>query len=78
MKNKNFVLKSGEEIEDLKGLCNALKSMDDDVYHHHVGESHNDFSCWVKDALCNEKCAIELDGAKTKDDAYEIVSKHGA
>ena len=74
--DKKFWLRDGRTLGDIRELCDALKDMDEEVFHHHVGEDRNDFSCWVKDVLCDEKCAIELASVATPSAAHKIVVKH--
>ncbi|MFA5987565.1 MAG: hypothetical protein WC797_02865 [Candidatus Paceibacterota bacterium] len=72
---KHLKLKSGEVLRDIHDLCKALEAMDDATYNHHVAEDRNDFSCWVKDSLCDVQCAGDLLKAKDKKEAHESVKK---
>ena len=44
-----FVLKNGQKLSSLFDLADSLESMESDVFAHHVNESRNDFSTWIKD-----------------------------
>ncbi len=75
MKNKILKFKNGSAARNLRELCLSLKTMDDKTYHHHAAEDKNDFSCWVKDVLCDEKCASDLYLAKSRREAVEVIEK---
>ncbi|MBI2548589.1 hypothetical protein HYW21_04530 [Candidatus Woesearchaeota archaeon] len=45
----HFVLMDGRRLKNLLELVDALDTMGDDIYHHHVNESRNDFYNWIHD-----------------------------
>jgi hypothetical protein len=49
--DKVFWLSNGQKLKSLKELRNALTSMPDDVFHHHVDQNHNDFANWIRDVV---------------------------
>ena len=57
---KFFVLVTGIPIKNLKELANTLETMNDWVFNHHVNDSRNDFSSWIKDVLDEEILAKEI------------------
>ncbi len=70
-----FWLKDGPVLKDMRELCQALKNMDDSIYNHHAAEDKNDFSCWVKDVLCDTECANDLLKVKDRHEAAKSVEK---
>jgi len=57
---KFFVLVTGVPIKNLKELVNNLETMNDWVFNHHVNDTRNDFSSWIKDVLDEEVLAKEI------------------
>jgi len=47
----HFVLKSGEKLKSVQELADALESMGEDVFSHHVNEMRNDFAQWIEDVF---------------------------
>ncbi len=74
--DKRFVLNDGRIIKDLKELADALEHMSDDVFRHHVNESKNDFSNWVRDILQEKELAEDMQKLDSQLKAQIAVLKH--
>jgi hypothetical protein len=68
-----FVLVTGVPLKNLKELANALENMNDWVFHHHVNESRNDFSSWIKGILKEDELAEEVKSLNSKDMEIRIL-----
>lgn len=55
-----FQLHMGASIHSLKELAEALDLMAEKSFQHHVTESRNDFSNWVKDVLGDDELAAVI------------------
>jgi len=55
-----FILVTGVPLKSLKELVNSFETMNDWVFNHHVNESRNDFSNWIKDILKLEDLSTEI------------------
>jgi len=56
----HFQLKSGEKLESLYDLIDAMTEMSEEVFRHHVNDMRNDFSTWIKDVFDDENLAKEI------------------
>jgi len=56
----HFVLRDGRKLRNLFELVDELESMHEDVFRHHVNESRNDFSNWIRDVFESPDLAKEL------------------
>lgn len=61
-----FVLADGKTLKDLADLADALETMSNKTFKHHVNESKNDFSNWVRDVLKEGELAEEISEAKNR------------
>ena len=64
--NSSFRLHMGADIKSLKELAEALDIMADKAFSHHITESRNDFSVWVRDVLGDEELARKIAQMKNK------------
>lgn len=55
-----FLLITGIPLKNLKELAGSFETMNDWVFNHHVNESRNDFSSWIKFILKEEELADEI------------------
>ncbi len=67
-----FNLANGQVLKDLTELKNALKTMDENTFSHHVNENRNDFANWVKDVIKDENLAEQISHARTKEDILKL------
>ncbi|MFT7644939.1 MAG: hypothetical protein ACI9BF_000604 [Candidatus Paceibacteria bacterium] len=72
----SFWLKNGQILNSLTALRDALNDMEKDVYSYHASGTRNDFANWVAVVLSDNKCAIDLEKAKTPTSAKTIVVRH--
>ncbi len=72
----SFWVKNGEVLNSLTALYQALASMDDAVFAHHVTKDKHDFSDWVDSVLDDKVCAKDLRKAKNQDKACAVIALH--
>jgi alpha-amylase len=74
--NENvFWLKDGTGIRNIAELSAALRTMDDNVFKHHVTEDRNDFTNWVKLVVGDEVLAQNLSKCKRRPMAAKMVEE---
>ncbi|MFA5831263.1 MAG: hypothetical protein WC878_05535 [Candidatus Paceibacterota bacterium] len=71
-----FWVDNGPALQSLLELRDALATMNEDQFIHHVNDEKNDFSSWVLYILQDEKCAKDLLKAKNMKAALKVVEKH--
>jgi hypothetical protein len=72
----SFWVTNGQILNSLITLRDALEEMENEVYLYHAGGAHNDFANWVATVLTDNKCASDLEKAKTPISAKTVVVKH--
>jgi hypothetical protein len=70
---RRFMLKDGAVLSSVRELYRSLKSMDEDVFSHHVRDGRNDFGNWVKDVFKDYQLANDLFASKTKSECLSRV-----
>ncbi len=63
-----FHLHNGRVLKNLYELLNALKSMDDDTFEHHVNSGKNDFGNWIKYVFKDYELAEQIYEFKSRED----------
>ena len=71
----HFELKSGERLSSIYGLISALKSMNEEIFTHHVSENHNDFANWIKNTLKLHDLAEKIDSVKDRTKIVTVIEK---
>lgn len=71
-----FRLADGRELKSLHDLFEALKTMDDNLFFHHVRGKDNDFAFWIRDVFKQRYLARAVQLAKNKDDMSKILFIH--
>ncbi|MBU1204878.1 MAG: hypothetical protein KKA61_03400 [Nanoarchaeota archaeon] len=71
-----FFVQDGTVLKNVLGLSKQLDNMADEIFMHHVNETRNDFSNWIKDVFKEEKLAKELLKTTNKDKTQIIILKH--
>ena len=71
-----FILVTGVPLKSLRELANALETMNDWVFSHHVNDTRNDFSNWVKDILKESELAQEIKVIRNMKDMEIKILKH--
>lgn len=70
-----FFLENGRILRNIYELVNALSSMEDQTFSHHVNNERNDFSSWVLHVFDDKNLANKLQKCKTKDDMVSAINK---
>jgi hypothetical protein len=75
--NKNFYTNQGHIIWDVYELVHDLEHMDDYTFRYHVNDDNNknDFADWIREVLCDEDLAMQLEGVTDKKKYLEILRK---
>lgn len=63
---KSFFLNDGRILRTLKDLKDALETMDDSTFYHHVTADRNDFANWVRDVFNQPELADKIAKAETQ------------
>ena len=75
---KRFWVTDGRVLRNLKELASALRSMSDEVYTFHAGDSRNDFSNWVRDVIGDNKLSNDLVKSNSPAKAAKAVEERVA
>lgn len=70
---KRFWCQDGRTLKNLDELGNALQSMTEKTYRHHVSEGKNDFANWTEHVFGKKKLAEEMRKVKTKKEMAKAV-----
>jgi hypothetical protein len=62
-----FVLRNGRVLKNLHELANALVSMDDETFSHHVTKEKNDFSSWILGVFLDEKLSRQISKIRNRE-----------
>ncbi len=62
-----FVCRNGRVLKNLHELANALVSMDDGTFSHHVTKEKNDFSSWIQGVFQDEKLAKQISKIRNRE-----------
>jgi hypothetical protein len=73
--DEQFRLSSGTVLKNLEELSNALKTMDSEVFEHHVNEFRNDFSNWIKASVGDSVLADRVLEVKKQDHMQRLVAQ---
>ncbi len=71
-----FILITGVPLKNLKELSNALENMNEWVFSHHVNDTRNDFSIWVKDILGETELSEEIRPMRNTRELEAKILKH--
>ena len=70
---QHFVVADGRKLKNIIELADALETMTEDIFSHHVNEAKNDFSSWVKDVFYDHSLAEDISRAKNKLETQIVV-----
>lgn len=70
-----FWCQDGRVVKNLRELEDALNSMSDETFHHHLGGGRNDFSSWIRDVVGDNKLANDLGRAKSRIQAGKGIAE---
>ena len=62
----HFVVADGKKLKNIIELADALETMSEEIFRHHVNEAKNDFSAWVKDVFYDHSLAEDISRAKNR------------
>lgn len=62
----HFVVADGRKLKNIIELADALETMSEEIFRHHVNEAKNDFSNWVKDVFYDHSLAEDISRAKNR------------
>lgn len=71
-----FILITGIPLKNLKELALSFETMNDWVFNHHVNDSRNDFSNWIKDIIGEEELAEEIRNIKDMRSMEIVILRH--
>jgi len=70
----HFYLANGTQIKSVKGLIDALDTMDDATFTSHVNSGKNDFAEWIRVVLNNNTLADQMRSQTTKEGIKKVLS----
>ncbi len=62
----HFVVADGRKLKNIIELADALETMSEEIFRHHVNEARNDFSTWVKNVFYDHSLAEDISRAKNR------------
>lgn len=71
-----FWVTDGRTLSNLLELRDALASMTDDVFAHHVSKERNDFADWIEHVLQDVELASTFRKSKKPNTARDVVISH--
>lgn len=74
--DKWFILRDGRRISSLEDLKETLKNVENHIFYHHVNETRNDFSSWVRHVFENTNLADRIIYAKTREELIDILENN--
>ncbi|MDP6293557.1 MAG: hypothetical protein QF486_05220 [Candidatus Woesearchaeota archaeon] len=74
--DSSFVLKSGKPLRSVYELIDALETMHQDTYKHHVSEDNNDFANWVRDCFDEPGLASHMEKMRDQQETQKVLLKH--
>ena len=69
----HFVVADGRKLKNIIELADALETMSEEIFRHHVNEAKNDFSVWVKDVFYEHSLAEDISRAKNRLEAQIAI-----
>ena len=69
----HFVVADGRKLKNIIQLADALETMGEEIFRHHVNEAKNDFSNWVKDVFYDHSLAEDIARAKNRLETQIVV-----
>src|SRR3989338_572623 len=72
---QSFHLVNGRNLKNLHELANALVSMDEKTFSHHVTKDRNDFSNWIKGVFREEELADQISRIRSREGISRRLSE---
>jgi hypothetical protein len=69
----HFVVSDGSKLGSVLELADALETMTEEVFSHHVNDMRNDFSAWIKDIFEDHNLADDIAKARNKMEAEVAI-----
>ena len=69
----HFVVADGRKLKNIIELADALETMSEEIFRHHVNEARNDFSAWVKDVFYDHSLADDISRAKNRLETQIVI-----
>ena len=69
----HFAVSDGRRLRNIIELADALETMSEEIFKHHVNEFKNDFSAWVKDVFYDHSLADDISNAKNRLEAQIAI-----
>ena len=69
----HFVVADGRKLKNIIELADALETMSEEAFRHHVNEAKNDFSAWVRDVFYDHSLAEDMARAKNRLETQIVV-----
>ena len=69
----HFVVADGRKLKNVIELADALETMSEEIFRHHVNEAKNDFSSWVKDVFYDHSLAEDISRARNRLETQIVV-----
>jgi hypothetical protein len=73
---KHFILASGGRIGSLEELAHMMDSISEDDFSHHVNDTKNDFSNWIRDVFSKPELADAIYPIKDRKESQLVLLKH--
>ncbi len=71
-----FFMHDGRVLKEIIELAEILETIDNEVFYHHVNESKNDFSNWIRDIFENHELSQEIFAVREPRQMQVIILKH--
>lgn len=71
-----FVLKDDRKLQTVFELIDALETMPDEVFRHHVNAERNDFASWLESMFDETALAADMRRVQQRLDAQRTILKH--
>ena len=71
-----FYLRDGRVLKDMIDLTECLETINNDIFCHHVNDSKNDFSNWIRDIFEKKDLAEEIMQIREPRQIQVIILKH--
>jgi L-lactate utilization protein LutB len=68
-----FYVCNGSVLKNIDEMLKELEKMDENAFRHHVNESKNDFSNWIKDIFKEAELAEKIQSVMDKNQIVEII-----
>ena len=73
--DKAFWVHNGPILKNVSELFNALRTMREDTFRHHVNKDKNDFAKWIGDVYGEARLAAQVRTTSTKTALQTVLKK---